>query len=237
MLDQVDFTDDVFLRDFADAAQTLIRFAKFDPSKLVRFELPESPLTYYSENIVHDIHQNTFSQRFRIRKESDAELQLNAVASVYIDGKNQKIGAFQSVIMLSESSLERFDKCMSHFRSVIMVTLEDKDPGKLKVVLCSSQKEKLSEVLQVLSGELSENSVDLSKSQVTQCPLTMCTVPGKGQTVVSLRLIYKWESEAVDLDSKDFEAIADSSAEGCSIPEMQLVGKISLLLCKLFGSI
>ena len=233
LLDPVDFADDVFLRDFSNAAQNLIHFSKSDPSKLVRFELTDSTLTCYSENIVHDIHQKTFSQRFRIRKEPDAELQLHAVARVYTDGEIQKMGAFQSVIMLSESSLERFDKCMGRFRSVAMVKLEDKDSDKLRVILCSTQKEKLSEVLQVLTGELSEDSVDLSKSQVTQCYLTMRTVPGKRETVVSLRLIYKQESEAVELDSQDFVAFADSSAEGACIPEMQLVGKISLLLCKL----
>lgn len=101
------------------------------------------------------------------------------------------------------------------------------------MVLCSTQKEKLSEVLHVLREELSEDVLDLNQAEVTQCPLSMRTVSTKKETVVSLRLNYKWGSEAILLDSKEFVAIADSSADGACIPEVNLIGKINLLLYSL----
>ena len=234
MSDLVDVTDEVFMRDFSNVSLSLIHFAKFDPSKLVRFDLlalTSSPVTSIRESVEYDKHQDTFSQRFHIKNESEDELQLHAVALIHVDGKIHKIGAFQSVIMLSTSAVDVFDECVSRFDNVTMMKLEGEDSERLRVILCSTQKEKLSEVLHVLTGKLSEDLIDLKQSQITQCHFTMRSVAGREGSVLSFRLIYKWGSEAVFLDSKesDFVAFVDSSAEGACIPEVQLVGKPTYL--------
>ena len=58
------------------------------------------------------------------------------------------------------------------------------------------------------------------------------TVPVTEEAVVSVRPVYKLGSEAInhDVNSNDFEALPDSSAEGARITEGQLVGKTTLLL-------
>jgi len=52
----------------------------------------------------------------------------------------------------------------------------------------------------------------------------MHTLGTKAGAVLSLRLVYKWGSDAIALESKDFVTLADSSAGGACIPEVQLVG-------------
>ena len=94
------------------------------------------------------------------------------------------------------------------------------------MVLCSTQKEKLSDALDVLRGELSEDLTDFKKSVITPCHLTMRSVSGRKDAVLSLRLVYKWGSEAVSLDSSDFSPFADSTADGAWIPELQVKGNI-----------
>lgn len=232
--DQGAFADEVFMRDFANVTSSLIRFAEFDPSKLVRFELADSkntPVNCNREIVKFDVHKDTFSQQFHIRRESEDELQLHAVACVHISGQVRRIGTFNSVISFSASGKEDFDKCVAGFRNVVAMKLEEKDADSLQVVLCSSQKEKLSQVLLLLEERL----VDLKQSEIKQCHLTMRTVNGKGESVhhVSLRLIYEWGSEAVFLESNDFEACADSSTQSTCMPEVNFVGKINLPLYSL----
>lgn len=134
------------------------------------------------------------------------------------------------MITLSESAEEVLNNCVSRFDNVTVIKMRVEQSESLRVVLCSTQKEKLSEVLHVLREDLSEDVLDLNQAEVTQCPLSMRTVSTKKETVVSLRLICKWGSEAILLDSKEFVAIADSSADGACIPEVNLIGKINLLL-------
>ena len=232
MSGQVDLTDEMFMRDFSNISLSLIHFAKFDPTKLVRFELTDSaksPVRCHSENIKYDSCTDTFLQQFCIKKESEDEVELQAIAYVHVDGRISKKGAFMLDIMMNASDEEAFDRCMFRFAEVSVTKREDKDSGNILVVLCSTQKEKLSEVLVVIKRELSEDLVNLRRSEVTRCPLKMRTIGTKAGAVVSLRLVYKWGFETIALDSKDFVTLADSSAGGTCIPEVQLVGKIKSL--------
>ena len=215
--------DEVFVHDLVNLLLCLIHFASFDPSKLVRFELSDStnlPLTCSRENVRYDEDENTYSQVFRMKKESEGKLQLHAIAHVSINGKICKKGTFQSEIMLKASSEKAFYECSISFSEVTVVKLEDNYSENLQVVLCATQKEKVSELLDVLKHKLKEN-VHLSQSEVTQCRLTMQTVTTEAGAVVNLCLVYKWGSEAVVFDSKDFVTFPDLSTG-------QIVGKLNL---------
>ena len=229
MSDKWDITDEVVMHEFCNVAQSLSHFAKFNPSKLVRFELTDStnsPVNCHSEDVEYDRCYDTFSQQFHVKKESEDELQLHAVACVNVDGQVHKIGAFQSVIKLRAPGEEAFDRCMVRFVDVAVIKLEDQGlENRRRVVLCSTQKEKLSEVLDHLKRELNEDLVDLRMSEISQCRLKMHSISTNVGAVLSLRLLYKWRFEAVTLDSRDFVALADSSAGGASVPEVELVGK------------
>ena len=224
--------DGVLKHDFCNVLLGLINFAKFEPSKLVRFKLTDSrnsPVPCRSENM--KCNGDIFSQRFDVRKETEEEFRLHAMASVHVDGRICEKGAFQSVIVLYSPGEDAFDRCINNFDDVAVMKLKDKDSVNLRVVLCSTQKTKLSEALEVLKREMSEGIVDLRLSEVTQCHITMRNVATKAGAVLSFRLIYKWGSESVRLDSKDFETFAGSSAGGVCKPEVHPVGKITHLLC------
>ena len=229
----MDVADEAFVRDLSDVVLSLIVFAKFEPSKLVRFDITGALLDCNAiENLKYDRLHDSFSQRFYIRNKSDGELQVHALACVLIDDRICKIGAFQSVVLLRPSGEPVFDKCMARFCGVAVAKQKDKDSENFRMVLCSTQKEKLSDALDVLRGELSEDLIDFKKSVITPCHLTMRSVPGKKDAVLSLRLVYKWGSEAVSLDSSDFSPLADSTADGVWIPEVQLKGNIFLDISK-----
>ena len=235
--DQVDTADKVFIRDISNLTLSLIHFAKFSPSKLVRFELTSSTnssVTCDSENNNDNVHYDkrheTFSQWFEIRKESEDELRLHANALVHVDGRICKKVAFQSVITINASAEEAFDACMTNFIDVTAMKLKDNDSQNLRVVLCSTQKEKVTEVLEVLKRKLSEEVVNFRQSEVTQCHLKIRSITSEAETFLSLRLFYKWGSDVVGLDSKDFVNLADSSVGRTCTPEVQFVGKIKLLV-------
>lgn len=228
----VDIADEVFVRDFSNVSLSVITFSKFSPSKLVRFELTDStnaPVLSDRENnnvdLQYDRPHETFSQYFEIRKESEDELQLFAVARVHFDGRICEKGAFQSAIVLNASGEEAFDSCIARFADVATVKLKDKDLDNLRVILCSAQKEKLREVLNVLKRELSGEVLDLRWSPVTQCRLALRTTASKAGEVVSLRLVYKWGSDALVLGSNDFEAFAFFSAGADCMQVEKHVGK------------
>ena len=104
--EQVDITDGVVLRDFCNVSLSLVNFAKFDPAKLVKFELINSTnvaMTLHSEIVEYDSSLDTFSQSFHLKKNPGDELQLCVVACVHIDGQISKRGAFQSVIVIKPS--------------------------------------------------------------------------------------------------------------------------------------
>lgn len=104
--------DKVFSHDFSNVLQSLIRFARFDPSKMVRFELynfTHSPFSCIQESVIYDKLENTFSQVFRVKAESDDELHLHALAHVCIGGqtcmKRVFYSAMQSVNTITGSAL------------------------------------------------------------------------------------------------------------------------------------
>ena len=208
---------EIEMRYFYNVSLNLIKFATFDPSKLVRFEITDStnsPLTCYSEAIKYDKPRDTFSQQFEVRKESEGELQLGAIARVHLDGQIRKVGAFESVFVLPTSCSEKFANCPM-FTLPVAVKTERTDSGLQRVVLSSTNRKIISEALCVLQKELGDNIVD--GGQITESPLTVCCfVEAVG--MVRLRLLYKWRSEAISVDSKDFVAIAgeSSSTDACT---------------------
>lgn len=230
--ERVDITDGVILRDFYNVSLSLVNFAKFDPSKLVKFELINTTnvaMTLHSESVEYDSSLDTFSQSFHLKKNLGDELQLCVVACVHIDGQIGKRGAFQSVIVINPSGEEVLNRCMIHFVDVAAIKLEEQASDVLQVCLCSTKKQKLLEALDDLKKKLGTDLVE-TRQEVSKSPLKIRTVNTE-QTVVSLRLVYKWGSEAVSLDSKDFLTLADSSAGGTCIPEVHLVGKSELFDC------
>ena len=129
-----------FLRDFHNVALRLLKFAKFDPSQLVRFELTEpinSSNAQGNDGLKYDKSQETYSQLFWISKEVEDELQLGAVAHVHINGHVRSIGAFKSVIRLPDSCSETIDRIPIASLSVA-VKREHDDSGELRVTLYST---------------------------------------------------------------------------------------------------
>ena len=238
MSDVVD-AEQVSLLGFFDVSFSLIHFAKFDPAKLVRFELTDStnsPVTCGSE-VKYDCHSDTFSQQFCLRK-GVGELLLRAVARVHVEGHVHQIGTFQSVITLPASQEKTFDVCLNtcmtrvSVNNIVVTKLEVKETKSIQVALCSTQKLTLVSLLDDLEKEPELQVVDWKGCQVTPCHLTMRTaVPTKPETVLRLRLIFKWKSRAVFLDSEDFVAHADPSAESASIPEVRVKGTFILFFC------
>lgn len=226
-----DKIDDFSVRDLSNVLLSLIHFAKFDPSKLVRFELSDSknvPLSCSREGVKYDQFDNTYSELFRIKKQSNDELHLHAFARVYVNGDTYSKGTFQSTAMLAASSKNALKECVTCFHDVTVVMTEVKGSGNLRVVFFSTHKEKLLELLDVLRKELRAHVVDLNRSEVTQCPLSMRSVTSKTDAVLSLRLVYEWGSEAVFLDSKDFVM---SSPSTCHVPR---VGKFKVFVVTVF---
>lgn len=220
----------IYLHDVCNILLSLIGFARCDPSKLVRFELvdPENvSLSCYNESVSYDEFENTYWQRFCITKESEDDvLQLYAVARVHVNGQTCEKGAFQSEIVLNAASEEVFDKCMIGIADVAVMKLKDKRPGKLNVVLCSTKKEKILELHTALKRELREGLQDIRKTDITRCYLKLSSI--KPSRKLFLRLLYKWESEAVVFESKDFVTVACCSFGSACTPEIRLPGKISL---------
>ena len=214
-----------FLRDFHNVALSLLKFAKFDPSQLVRFELndPHNPSnTRGNDGLKYDKSRGIFSQLFWIIKESDDDLQLEAIAHVHIHGRIRTIGAFESLITLPSSCSEAIDRLPIGSLSVA-VTSEHDDSGNLRVTLHGTQKEKISKALKYLEKELGAGVVDLSQTDITPSHLKMRSF-AKAGTLVSLRLVHKWESEKLVLGSNDFVTLADSTAGGASVPDPEIAG-------------
>ena len=220
----------IHLHDFCNILLSLIGFARCDPSKIVRFELVDSrnvPLSFHNESVSYDEFENTYWQRFYITKESENELQLYAVARVHVNGQTCEKGAFQSEIVLNAANEEAFDKCVIGIADVAVMKLKDKHQGKLNVVLCSTEKEKILELHIALKRELREGLHAIRKSDITRCYLKLSSI--KPSRKLFLRLLYKWESEAVVFESNDFKTVAYCSFGSACTPEIRLPGKISLV--------
>lgn len=130
--------------------------------------------------------------------------------------------------MLAASSKSALKECVTCFHDVTVVMTEVKGSGILRVVFFAAHKEKLLELLDVLRKELREHVVDLNRSEVTQCPLSLRSVTSKTDAVLSLRLVYEWGSEAVFLDSKDFVMSSPSTSR---VPS---VGKFKVFVVTVF---
>lgn len=220
----------IHLHDFCNILLSLIGFARCDPSKIVRFELVDSqnvPLSFHNESVSYDEFENTYWQRFYITKESENKLQLYAVARVHVNGQTCEKGAFQSEIVLNAANEEAFDKCVIGIADVAVMKLKDKHQGKLNVILCSTEKEKILELHIALKRELREGLHAIRKSDITRCYLKLSSI--KPSRKLFLRLLYKWESEAVVFESKDFKTVAYCSFGSACTPEIRLPGKISLV--------
>ena len=211
-----------FLRDFQNVALSLLKFAKFDPSQLVRFDLNDSNNSFNAHELKYDKSKDTFSQLFWLSKESDDELQLEAVAHVHINGRIQSIGAFESLVALPASCSMAIDRVPIGTLSVA-VKREHDDSGNLRVTLYATQKEKISRALKYLENELGADVVDLSQTEITPSHLKMRSFAKAGTRVI-LRLVLKWGSEVLVLDSNDFVTLADSAAGGASVPGPEMAG-------------
>lgn len=214
-----------FLRDFLNVALSLLKFAKFDPSQLVRFELSDptnSCPTQGNDRLKYDTSKDTFSQLFWIRKESNDELQLEAIANVHMNGRIRSIGAFESFITLSESCSMGIDRALIGFPTVV-VKRELDDSGNLRVTLYATHKERISKALKYLESELGADVIDLSKIEITPSRLKMRSFAEAG-VLVSLRLVHKWGSEGLVLASNDFVTLADSTSGGASVPDPEIAG-------------
>ena len=191
MSDEIE-VDEAIMRDFFDLSASLIQFARFDPARMVTFELSDS---YYQE--------------FFVEKETGQDLLLNAVATINVEGRVLKIGtgAFKSIIILPARVEETFDQCCTSFSSIATVRvrkLKDQNSSNIRVVLSSTVEKILSGLLATLKQEL-KDEVDWKGSEVVPCKLTMSTPATEPpKTSVYLRLVYKWKSAALCLESQDF---------------------------------
>lgn len=215
------------IRDFNNVALSLLEFAKFDPKKLVKFELLESTGTShipsFSLQYTKPPH-DTFSQTFQFRKECEDELYLYATANVHIHGEMCTVGAFQAVITLPTINEEAFNR--SEINTLpVAIKMRHHDAENLEVVLYGMQRACIVRALECLQTELGE-VLQRCETEIKTCPLEMRSVVEAG-TVVRLTLVYKWQSESIFQESRYFEAIADSSLRGAEASSLQLAGKLS----------
>ena len=216
----------IFLSDFHNVALSLLTFAKFDPSQLVRFELNDpsnSSNNQCNDVLKYDKSKEIFSQFFWVSKTSQDDLQLEAVAHVHIHGHLRSIGAFESIITLPTSCSEVIDKLPIGSLSIAVKREHDDLSQKLRVTLYATQKDNIRKALKYLEQELGDEVVDLKKGNITQSHLKARSF-AKAGTVVRLRLIHKWGSETIALDSNDFVALADSTAGGACVPDLETTG-------------
>ncbi|XP_078366581.1 uncharacterized protein LOC144650716 isoform X2 [Oculina patagonica] len=219
-----------FLRDFHNVALSLLKFAKFDPSLLLRFELNDptnSSNTQGNDELKYNKSKETFSQLFWISKESEDDMHLEAAAHVHINGHIRTIGAYESLIQLPAFCSEAIDTVSITSRSVA-VKREQDDSENLRVTLYATQKGDVKAALSYLEKELGTDLIDLKQTKITQSHLKLRSFAKSG-TVVKLRLVHKWGSEAVVIDSNDFVALADSTAGGIYEPNPEIEAEIGQL--------
>ena len=137
-------------------------------------------------------------------------MQLEAVAHVHINGRICSIGAFESLATLPASCSEAIDRVPIARLSVAVKREHDKS-GNLRVTLYSIKK------------GLGADVVDPKGTEITQSHLKVRS-SAKSGTIVRLRLVHKWGSGAILLDSNDFVALADSTAGGACVPHPEIAG-------------
>ena len=214
-----------FLRDFHNVALSLLKFAKFDPSNLVRFELNDpanSVNPQGNDGLKYDRSKETFSQLFWISKESEDDLQLEAVAHVHINGHIHSIGTYEALITLPASCNAVIDSVPITSYSVGLKR-EQGDTGNLRVTFYATYRENIRKVLNELESKLGAAVADLKQTEITQSYLKVRSF-AKAGTVVSLRLVHKWGSEALVLDSSDFVTLAGTTSGGACVPSPEIAG-------------
>ncbi|XP_022786989.1 uncharacterized protein LOC111327144 isoform X2 [Stylophora pistillata] len=230
MSDRQDY-EEAFLSDFHNVALGLIAFAKFDPTRFLRFELkdPSSSAGIQGDDVLrYDKSKEIFSQLFWISKESDEELQLEAIAYVHIDGKLRRIGAFESEITLPAPATEVIDNLPMASLPVV-VKREYGIGGSIRVTLYATQKENIRKALEYVMQELGGEGVDLGREKIASSHLKLRSL-AKAGTVVKLRLIHRWRSESICLESDDFIALADSSAGGSFMPDSETAAEANQMM-------
>ena len=103
----------------------------------------------------------------------------------------------------------------------VAVRREHDDSGNLRVTLHATQKEKISRALNYVENELGADVADLTQTEITPSHLKLRSF-AKAGTLVKLRLVHKWGSEALVLDSNDFMTLADSTTGGASVPDPEI---------------
>lgn len=218
----------IFLQDFHNLSLSLLKFSKFDPSQLVRFELidpNDSSNTQSKDLLKYQMflsRRMRFSQLFWINKKSEGDLKLEAVAHVHIDGHHRKIGAFESTITIPQACSEVIDKLLNASLPVAVERNYD-FWEEIRVTLYSTQKQNVRKALEYLERELGEEVVDLKKEKIAESRLK-CRSFAKAGTDVKLRLIHEWGSETISLESDHFLALSDSRAGGACMPDSETAG-------------
>ena len=227
--------EESFLGDFHNVAVSLLKFAKFDPTHLVQFELKDptnSINNQTKDDIKYDMSKEMFCQHFWMIKESEEILQLEATAHVHIGGHPLTIGAFEAVIVLPESSSEVVENALITSFPVSFKSETDGDSGNLRVTLYSKQKDDISKALEYLANALSGHLILSKQTEIKGTSLKLVNVAEAG-TDVRLRLIHRWGSGTIEVESKSFvpQPLGYSSPE--SQHNLELTGLLvfkSLLL-------
>ena len=218
MLNPTDYEGSL-LCGFHNVAVSLLKFAKFDPSHLVQFELKDPTNSINNQtrdDIKYDMSKETFSQLFWMIKESEEILQLEATAHVHIGGHLLTIGALEAVIVLPESSGEVVENAPITSFPVSFKSETDGDSGNLQVTLYSRQKDDISKALEYLANALSGHLIFSEQTEIKETSLKLVNVARAG-TDVRLRLIHRWGSGTIEVESNSFEP----RPLGYSSPESQ----------------
>ena len=194
------------LRDFHNVAVSLLKFAKFDLSHFVQFELKDPTNSINNQtrdDIKYDMSKETFSQFFWMIKESEEILQLEATAHVHIGGHLLTIGAFEAVIVLPESSSEIVENAPNTSFPVSFKSETDEDSGNLQVTLYSMQKDDISKALEYLQNALSGHLIFSEQTEIKETSLKLVNA-ARAKTDVRLRLIHRWGSGTLEVESNSF---------------------------------
>ena len=195
-----------YQRDLHNVAVSLLKFAKFDLSHFVQFELKDPTNSINNQtrdDIKYDMSKETFSQFFWMIKESEEILQLEATAHVHIGGHLLTIGAFEAVIVLPESSSEIVENAPNTSFPVSFKSETDEDSGNLQVTLYSMQKDDISKALEYLQNALSGHLIFSEQTEIKETSLKLVNA-ARAKTDVRLRLIHRWGSGTLEVESNSF---------------------------------
>ncbi|XP_022805470.1 uncharacterized protein LOC111342641 [Stylophora pistillata] len=226
-----------FLRDFHNVAVSLLKFARFDPSHLVQFELKDPNYSINNQtkdDIKYDTSKEMFSQLFWMIKKCEENLQLEATAHVHVGGQLLTLGAFEAMVILPESFSEVVENAPIASFPVSFKSETDGESSNLRVTLYSTQKDNIGKALEYLQDAL-DGQLSLSKqTEIKETSLKLLNV-AKAGTDVRLRLTHIWGSGTLGVESNTFVPLGYSSPEThnnleiTDEPDQQAVGESSLL--------